>query len=205
MSKEKILKGLKDTYSNLGLSEDVLTQYTEVVAGLAGDADDAKIAEIVAGAGAYLKSVQAQMDRRVEDARKKFETKSGDTKPAAQSEEMSKVLQLLEAQAESNKQMAERLQKLEGLNEAKERDAMLNRIGAEMGLNGEFLEMAKLKLSGAEDEEAIKNSFGATKQMFIKAGMKVDRDASTVVAEDEAAKKAAEDWVEQMAKAQASI
>ena len=195
--KEKILKGLKETYSNLGLSEEVLSGYAELVAGsVAEDADDAKVSEVVKNAEGYLKSIQGFKDRSVTDALKgkdKGEPKKepeGDPSP-----EMKRILDLLEAQTKQNQEMVNRISELEGKSKQTTHDELVGRIASELNLSGDALDLAKAKLSIGMSEKEIRDSLGATKQTLIKLGMSTEGNPQVIVQEEEAARKEAEDWV----------
>ena len=204
--KEKILKGLKETYSNLGLSEELLSGYAEMKAvGMASDADDAAVLEVVKGAEGYLKMIQGFTDKRVADAVKKARTKGEDkddpdkVEPSA---EMKKILDLLEGQKSQNEAMAKRIEELEGKSKAASHDEIVAKIAKELNLNGDALDLAKAKLSIGMSEKEIRDSLGATKQTLIKLGLSAEGSSEVVIQEEEAARKEAEEWVKQQEKAQ---
>ena len=198
--KEKILKGLKETYSNLGLSEEVLSGYAELVAvGVPADADEAKVSEVVKGAEGYLKTIQGFKDRSVTDALKDKNKGGKETKTVEEpepSDEMKRVLDLLEAQSKANQEMATRITELEGKSKQTTHDELVGRIAGELNLSGDALDLAKAKLSIGMSEKEIRDSLGATKQTLIKLGMSSEGGTPQVlVQEEEAARKEAEEWV----------
>lgn len=208
--KEKILKGLKETYSNLGLSEEVLSGYAELVAvGVSADADDAKVAEVVKNAEGYLKSVQGFTDKRVADAVKKAKDKGVkddvvvDDDKDKTSPEMKKILELLDAQNKQNTELVNRITELENGKKGADHDTMVSNIARELNISGDALDLAKAKLSIGMSEKEIRDSLGATKQTLIKLGLSTEGDEGKVlIQEEEAARKEAEEWVKAHEKAQ---
>jgi len=190
----------------LGLSEEVLSGYAELVAGsVAEDADDAKVSEVVKNAEGYLKSIQGFKDKSVTDALKGKNKGVEETKKTEEektSPEMKRILDLLEAQKKQNEEMATRITELEGKSKQTTHDELVSRIASELNLGGDALDLAKAKLSIGMSEKEIRDSLGATKQTLIKLGMGAEGNPQVIVQEEEAARKEAEAWVEAQAKAQ---
>lgn len=65
--KHKIFNGLKQTYSNLGLSNEILQAQAEALEAL-GFVTDKNLATVIQGQKTFLTSLQSGIDRRVTDA-----------------------------------------------------------------------------------------------------------------------------------------
>ena len=206
--KTKMFDALKKRYSNLGLSDD---QFNLVVPmAILGLPDDADAAAIDARASEsyisdMLKNMQSQGDkiRTLEGQVKKDpkDNKGGEPTQPTGNDKLDQVLSLLNQQKEANEALTKRLEALEGAGKQKDFDSTVARIGKELGLKGDLLDLCKAKLSSDMDETAIRDSLGATKKMLIESGVKVEEGqqqrSSTEKAKEEAERKEAADWVKE--------
>ena len=206
--KTKMFDALKKRYSNLGLSDDQFNLVVPMaILGLADDADDAAIAARASESyiSDMLKNMQSQGDkiRTLEGQVKKDpkDNKGGEPTQPTGNDKLDQVLSLLNQQKEANEALTKRLEALEGAGKQKDFDSTVARIGKELGLKGDLLDLCKAKLSSDMDETAIRDSLGATKKMLIESGVKVEEGqqqrSSTEKAKEEAERKEAADWVKE--------
>lgn len=87
--KDKIFQMLKQAYKSLGLGDEVLQAHAEMLNSI-GIVTEDNVETIVAGQKGYLESLQKENDKRVTDAKKKFEdaqkAKEEEAKKAAEEE-----------------------------------------------------------------------------------------------------------------------
>lgn len=203
-----MIEALKKRYSNLGLSEELLSKVAPmVVLGLSDDADEAAIDARASESyvSDMLKTMQSQSDkvRTLEGKVKDLEgkNKGEGTHNHADEDKFDQVLKLLNEQKEANTAMQSRLDALEGKGKQKDFDALVASVGKELGLDGDLLDLCKARLSSDMDEKAVRDSLGAAKKTLIEKGIKVEEGqqqrTSTEKAKEEADRKEAADWVKE--------
>lgn len=206
---QKILEGLKKSYSNLGLSDKVFETHAKLLAGFAGevaeDEQEAKVAELVAGAKDMLTAIQSFGDSR---ASKKNGNKGGEPtqtdtnkdKHDDKSGDDSEMMKLLKEMNESLKASNDRIAALEGAKKQQSFDDTVKSVAKELGLTGKYLEYAKALLSDEMDETAIRNSLGKAKKDFVKMGLHVEDDPGSQATADDKMRSEEAAWVEQFVK-----
>lgn len=207
--KEKMANKLKELYSNLGFSQEVLVSVSEsAIVGLADDADDAAIEARAKGFEGMLKAFQSNTEKRVTDAVAKANkgdgNKGGDGHTQTEGEpEWFKTYR--ESQEAERKALKDQLDKLEGAGRQKSFDDLVAKHANVLGLSGDLLEMAKATLSADMDEDAIKNALGKAKKTLMEAGARVgseERTPQMTKTEEEKMRADAAAWVKAEAERQ---
>lgn len=205
---KKMIEALKKRYSNLGLSEEQLKLVAPMaILGLADDADEAAIDARASESyvSDMLKNMQSQADK-IRSLEKNPKDKpapkdnKGDEPTNHDDGKLDEVLNLLKQQKEENDALKTRLDSLEGKGKQQDFDATVARIGKELGLNGDVLDLCKARLSSDMDEKTIRDSLGAAKKTLIDNGVKVEEGQQTPAyraAKEEAERKEAADWVKE--------
>ena len=206
--KTKMFDALKKRYSNLGLSDEQINLVVPMA--ILGLADDADAAAIDARASeSYISDMLKNMQSQADKIRTLEKNPNGGPKPGNKGGEqtnptdggkLDEVLDLLKQQKEANDAMKSRLEALENKGKQETFDATVARIGKELGLNDDVLDLCKARLSSDMDEKAIRDSLGAAKKTLINNGVKVEEGQQTPAsraAKEEAEKKEAADWVKQ--------
>lgn len=207
--KEKMANKLKELYSNLGFSQDVLaTVSASAIVGLADDADDAAIEARAKGFEAMLKAFQSNTEKRVTEAVAKAgkDNKGGQeqkTQTVEGEPEWFKAYR--ESQEAERKALQDKINALEGTNRTKSFDELVAKHAKELGLSGSLLELAKAGLSADMDENAVKNALGQAKKTLMEAGAKIgseERTAQMSKTEEEKMRADAAAWVKAQAESQ---
>lgn len=207
--KEKMANKLKELYSNLGFSQEVLVSVSgSAIVGLADDADDAAIEARAKGFEGMLKAFQSNTEKRVTDAVAKANkgdgNKGGDGHTQTEGEpEWFKTYR--ESQEAERKALKDQLDKLEGAGRQKSFDDLVAKHANVLGLSGDLLEMAKATLSADMDEDAIKNALGKAKKTLMEAGARVgseERTTQMTKTEEEKMRADAAAWVKAEAERQ---
>lgn len=207
--KEKMANKLKELYSNLGFSQDVLANVSEsAVIGLSDDADDAAIEARAKGFEGMLKAFQSNTEKRVTEAVAKAGEKNkggeGPKNPAVGGEpDWFKAYR--ESQEAERKALQDKLNALEGANRTKSFDELVAKHAKGLGLSGDLLEMAKATLSADMDEDAVKNALGKAKKTLMEAGAKIgseERPAQMSKTEEDKMRADAAAWVKAQAESQ---
>ena len=203
-----MLSALKKRYSNLGLSDELLNKVVPMcILGLPDDADDAVI-ESRAGesfVSDMLKELQSQSDKirtlesKVKD---KKDNKGDDPKdPPTGDSRLDEVLSLLKSQKEANEALQSRLEALEKVDKAKERDSLISKIANELNMQPAMLDLCKGGLSSDLDEQGIRDALGAAQKKFIELGVNVEEGTlerkTAQAAKEEAERKDAAEWVKE--------
>jgi hypothetical protein len=177
------------------------------VLGLAADADEAAIDARASESyiSDMLKTMQSQSDkvRTLEGKVKTLEDKNkGDEHTNHDGDDrLDEVLKLLNQQKESSDSLKARIDALEGNGKQKDFDALVAKVGKDLGLDGDLLDLCKARLSSDMDEKAVRDSLGAAKKTLIDKGIKVEegqqQQTKTEKAKEEADRKEAADWVKE--------
>lgn len=111
--KDKIFQLLKQAYKSLGLGDEVLQAHAEMLNGMGLVTED-NVDTIVAGQKGYLESLQKENDKRVTDAKKKFEDaqKAKEEEAKRVAEEEAKKKQEEEAKRAAEEAEKKRLEEL---------------------------------------------------------------------------------------------
>ena len=207
--KEKMANKLKELYSNLGFSQEVLVSVSEsAIVGLADDADDAAIEARAKGFEGMLKAFQSNTEKRVTDAVTKAKgdgNKGGDGHTQTVEGEPEWFKTYRESQEAELKALKDQLDKVEGAGRQKSFDDMVAKHAKTLGLSGDLLDMAKATLSADMDEDAIMNALGKAKKTLMEAGARVgseERTTQMTKTEEEKMRADAADWVKAEAERQ---
>lgn len=207
--KEKMAKTLKERYSNLGLSKEVLNSVAAVaVVGLADDADDAAILARATSPeiADMVKTFQKTMDKRVTEAQRAAEDKNKgeDDDPIQTGKEAPAWMkEYMKTQQDLNKSLSDKIAALEGASKKRNFDELCASIGKELGLNDKLLGLSKAGLSPDSDETAIRDHFGSVKKTLLDSGAQIDGEGTRETIEtdnDEDLRSEAREWVERNAK-----
>lgn len=205
--KEKMAKELKKAYSNLGLPEEVLKSVAGmVIVGLAEDADDAAIAARAKESYVeeMLKSFQSHADKIRTEAKKATQEEKNKGGEHNDDGVPQYIKDMLQAQKETNELLMKEIQSLKAANSKRSFDESVESIGKELGLTGDLLGLCKMGLSTDSDEKAIRDHLGKAKKTLIDSGAKISDESTKSEHQDEtdeeAERKAAEEWVKNHAK-----
>lgn len=200
--KERMANKLKELYSNLGFSQEVLTSVTEsAIDGLSSDVDDAAIESRAKAFGGMLKSFQTNTERRVTEAVRKAtdeKVKGGKPEEPTPSDEPAWFKAYRESQEQKSKSLEETIARLEGENKSKQFDQLVSRVSKEFGLSSSVLDLVKQGLSADMDEKSIRDYLGKAKKTLIDAGAKIsdeERPAEMSKSEKDRMRSEAAEWV----------
>lgn len=210
--KEKYLELLKKKYSNLGLSQEVLNLYAERLSKSTDDgAEDSVLESNVAELEPILKAIQSYGDKRATKAAQGKGKGEGEPSNPPSNEDVPGdapdwFKQYMTAQAKKESDLKEQIESLKAQQTTASFDAIVLRVGKELKLEGDMLELAKAKLSADMDENAIRASLGATKELLIKHGAMRDADDTTYhVSEESAMAEEAKTWLDEKLKSQQNV
>lgn len=208
--KEKYLELLKKKYSNLGLSQDVLNLYAERLSKSTDEGvEDSVLESNVAELEPILKAIQSYGDKRATKAAQgkgKGEGEPSNPDDNVPGDAPDWFKQYMSAQAEKESALKEQIESLKAQQTTASFDAIVLRVGKELKLEGDMLELAKAKLSADMDENAIRASLGATKELLIKHGAMRDADDTTYhVSEESAMAEEAKTWLDEKLKSQQNV
>lgn len=197
--KEKIIERLNKAYSNLGLSNDIIEFRADVLSKTL--TEESQIDDAVKAEEDFFKLIQSFGDKRA--AGKKGNGKKGnkgengdETDETKDVNDVDGLKKLIENQNKLIETLSNRVNELDGSHKQKSFDELVSKVASEVGLKGDMLDLAKAKLSSDMDETAIRNSLGASKQIFIKCGANFENESNgKFLSEEDAARKNAAEWV----------
>ena len=183
--KSKMLKVLKEQYSNLGLSEEVLSSVASmVIVGLSDDADDAAIAARASESyvSDMLKTFQSNLDKARTNAKKKDDPQNKgknkgedvDDPDAEDADAPAWAKAMLAEQKKQNEALAARLEAIENADKTKSFDELVVRVGKELNLSGDLLGLCRSGLSPDMDETTVREKLGAAKKTLVDSGVKIE-------------------------------
>lgn len=201
--KDKIFQQLKQKYSNLGLTEEVLQSVAESLSAT-GIVTDENLETVIAGQGTMLKSYQSSLDKvRTEGANYKKEledlkSKGGGTKPnpkemeepdwfkkyREEQEEKIKVLTTAQEAAKAEKARAERNNLI--LSKAKSLKISQERIDEGFAITDDM------------DEVAIDTYLAKVKKNEVAKGLEEGSPAFRLSGQEENSKELAKEWASQL-------
>lgn len=196
----KMTTKLKELHSNLGLPETVLSSVAGVaIIGLADDANDdvitsrAKEDRIVS----MLKSFQSHADAVRTKAVRDTEDKNKGGKQEDNVPEWAKTL--MDQQNQTQQKLLERIETLEKNNVTTSFNSMVDRIGKELLLSDEMLDLCKQGLSSDMTEQAVKDKLGAFKKAMVNQGAKFEESISAATTDAQLEQQRAEalKWVKE--------
>ena len=201
--KEKIFQQLKQKYSNLGLTEEVLQSVAESLSAT-GIVTDENLETVIAGQGTMLKSYQSSLDKvRTEGANYKKELEDLKSKGGGQKtnpnetgepdwfkkyreeqEEKIKTLTTAHEAAKAEKARTERKNLI--LSKAKNLKISLERIDEGFAISDEM------------DEAAIDTYLAKVKKNEVAKGLEEGSSAFRLSGSEENSKEAAKEWASQL-------
>ena len=195
--KEKIYQLLKQAYSNLGLSDDILQGHAEAL-DATGLVTDENLAAIVAAQKTFLSSLQSGIDKRVTDAVNKAKEKKEDAKSAEGGVNQPDIQKLID------KVIAEKLNPLqEELNSYKTKEAKNARANLIM-TKAKELKISQRRIeegfaiSDDMDETAIDSYLSRVRQNEVAMGLEDKSSAFSLSTPDAQGKELAKQWAESL-------
>ena len=195
--KEKIYQSLKQAYSNLGLSDDILQGHAEAL-DATGLVTDENLAAIVAAQKTFLSSLQSGIDKRVTDAVNKAKEKKEDAKSDEGGVNQPDIQKLID------KVIAEKLNPLqEELNSYKTKEAKNARANLIM-TKAKELKISQRRIeegfaiSDDMDETAIDSYLSRVRQNEVAMGLEDKRSAFSLSTPDAQGKELAKQWAESL-------
>lgn len=193
--KDKIFNSLKQNYSNLGLSDEILKGQAEALANT-GFVTDENLQAVVDGQKTFLSSLQSGIDKRVTDAVNK--AKGGKEEESAGGGEQKKNEPDLQKMIE-DVLTAKLLPIQEELNayKAKEQQAvranMIASKAKELGIP-EWRVKEGFAITPEMDEAAINSYLAGVKQNIVTAGLESSNASGVLSTSEEKSKEMAEEW-----------
>ena len=195
--KEKIYQLLKQAYSNLGLSDDILQGHAEAL-DATGLVTDENLAAIVAAQKTFLSSLQSGIDKRVTDAVNKAKEKKEDAKSDEGGVNQPDIQKLID------KVIAEKLNPLqEELNSYKTKEAKNARANLIM-TKAKELKISQRRIeegfaiSDDMDETAIDSYLSRVRQNEVAMGLEDKSSAFSLSTPDAQGKELAKQWAESL-------
>lgn len=195
--KEKIYQSLKQAYSNLGLSDDILQGHAEAL-DATGLVTDENLAAIVAAQKSFLSSLQSGIDKRVTDAVNKAKEKKEDAKSDEGGVNQPDIQKLID------KVIAEKLNPLqEELNSYKTKEAKNARANLIM-TKAKELKISQRRIeegfaiSDDMDETAIDSYLSRVRQNEVAMGLEDKSSAFSLSTPDAQGKELAKQWAESL-------
>lgn len=169
--KTKIFNALKQAYSSLGLSDEVLSSQADSLASM-GFVTDENLATVVQGQSTFLKTLQSGIDRRVTDAVAKAKQERTDPKPTDPKQEekhggLSKE-EIAAIVSETIKPFADKLTGFEAQTQAQKRQAEVIAKAKEAGIPDSFVSRLAIP-----DDANLDEYFKGVKQDFTNIGFQV--------------------------------
>ena len=193
--KDKIFNLLKQTYSNFGLSDDILQGQAEAWANTGLVTDD-NLQAVIDGQKPFLSSLQSGIDKRVTDAVNK--AKAEKKEDAAAGGEQTKTepdLQKLieEAIAAKLSPIQEELNAYKAKEQQGARANMIASKAKELGIP-EWRAKEGFAITPEMDEAAIMSYLASVKQNIVTAGLESSNTSGVLSTSDDKAKESAEEW-----------
>lgn len=193
--KDKIFNLLKQTYSNFGLSDDILQGQAEAWANTGLVTDD-NLQAVIDGQKPFLSSLQSGIDKRVTDAVNK--AKAEKKEDAAAGGEQTKTepdLQKLieEAIAAKLSPIQEELNAYKAKEQQGARANMIASKAKELGIP-EWRAKEGFAITPEMDEAAITSYLASVKQNIVTAGLESSNTSGVLSTSDDKAKESAEEW-----------
>lgn len=188
--KDKIFQSLKQAYSSLGLSDEILQGQADALVA-SGLVTDENLATVVQGQSSFLSSLQSGIDKRVTDAVNKAKEKKEETKGGAEQPDIQRMIDAaIEAKVAP---LQSKLNDYEA-NEAKATRAnLISSKAKELGIP-EWRMKEGFAISDDMDETAINTYLSGVKQNIVTAGLEGKGSAGILSTSDNKAKEEAESW-----------
>ena len=192
--KEKIFNALKQTYSSLGLGDEILQGHAASLEAT-GLVTDENLNVIVSSQKTFLSSLQSGMDKRVTDAISKAkEKKEEPAKGGEQDKNATDMQALIDAAIETKVAPLQRkLNDYEAKEQQSSRAAFIANKAKELGIP-EWRQKEGFAITDKMDEAAINSYLSSVKKNIVTAGLDEKGDSSVLSTVDEVAKQEAEAW-----------
>lgn len=193
--KEKIFNLLKQTYSNFGLSDDILQGQAEALANT-GLVTDENLQTIVDGQKSFLSSLQSGIDKRVTEAvnKAKGEKREEAAKGGEQGKNEPDLQKMIEeALAAKLSPIQEELNAYKNKEQQTARDNMIASKAKELGIP-EWRAKEGFAITSEMDESAIDSYLANVKQNIVTAGLESSNTSGVLSTSDDKAKEAADEW-----------
>lgn len=193
--KDKIFNLLKQTYLNLGLSDDILQGQAEALANTGLVTDD-NLQAVIDGQKPFLSSLQSGIDKRVTDAVNKAKAeKKEDTAEGGEQTKTEPDLQKLieEAIAIKLSPIQEELNAYKAKEQQGARANMIASKAKELGIP-EWRAKEGFAITPEMDEAAITSYLASVKQNIVTAGLESSNASGVLSTSDDKAKESADEW-----------
>lgn len=197
--KDKIFNLLKQTYSNLGLSDDILQGQAEALANTGLVTDD-NLQTVVDGQKSFLSSLQSGIDKRVTDAvnKAKGEKKEESAAGGGQTKTEPDFQKLIdEAIAAKLSPIQEELNAYKAKDQQTARANMIASKAKELGIP-EWRAKEGFAITPEMDEAAIGSYLAGIKQNIVTAGLESSNASGVLSTSDDKAKEEADQWAKNL-------
>lgn len=197
--KDKIFNLLKQTYSNLGLSDDILQGQAEALANTGLVTDD-NLQAVVDGQKSFLSSLQSGIDKRVTDAvnKAKGEKKEESAAGGGQTKTEPDFQKLIdEAIAAKLSPIQEELNAYKAKDQQTARANMIASKAKELGIP-EWRAKEGFAITPEMDEAAIGSYLAGIKQNIVTAGLESNNASGVLSTSDDKAKEEADQWAKNL-------
>jgi hypothetical protein len=197
--KDKIFNSLKQTYSNLGLSDEILQGQAGALANTGFVTDD-NLATVVAGQKTFLSSLQSGIDKRVTDALNKAKAEKQEKTDEGGDQdknEPANIQALIDAAiAVHLNPLQERLNAYEAKDKSAARASMINEKAKELGISSEL--MAIINVPDTLDDQGISDYLTNVKKYDVVRGLESSNASGVLSTSDEKAKEYADEWAKNL-------
>lgn len=201
--KDKIFQQLKQKYSNLGLTEEVLQSVAESLSAT-GIVTDENLETVIAGQGTMLKSYQSSLDKvRTEGANYKKELEElknngGGTNPnPKETEEPDWFKKYREEQEEKIKALTTAHEAAQAEKARTERKNLILSKAKNLKISPERIDEG-FAISDEMDEAAIDTYLAKVKKNEVAKGLEEGSSAFRLSGQEENSKEAAKEWASQL-------
>lgn len=189
----RLLDMLKEHYSDLGFSQEVMKSVAEVCSvGLSDESSDEELSAQVTKYSPMLRAFQRYSDRRVTDVQRSLEERNKG-KGNGEGEEPSWFASYRASVEAEQSALREKISALESAKKDESFNQLVSSIASELGLS-DVLELVSSNLSSDMDESAIRSALGRSRQLLSEHGAKFDERGKRVSTSEESAREAAREW-----------
>lgn len=189
----RLLDMLKEHYSDLGFSQEVMKSVAEVCSvGLSDESSDEELSAQVTKYSPMLRAFQRYSDRRVTDVQRSLEERNKG-KGNGEGDEPSWFASYRASVEAEQSALREKISALESAKKDESFNQLVSSIASELGLS-DVLELVSSNLSSDMDESAIRSALGRSKQLLSEHGAKFDERGKRVSTSEESAREAAREW-----------
>lgn len=193
--KDKIFNSLKQNYSNLGLSDEILQGQAKALANTGFVTDD-NLQTVIDGQKAFLASLQSGIDKRVTDAVNKAkgerkEEYAGGGEHNKTEPDLQKMID--EALAVKLSPIQEELNAYKAKDQQTARANMIASKAKELGIP-EWRAREGFAITPEMDEAAINSYLASVKQNIVTAGLESSNASGVLSTSEEKSKELAEEW-----------